>query len=286
MESEAGKWFFRMADANKEPGGHYQGFYIVNADGIGPTRHFDHIGHYPPGPLLKFMDEAYKVVRSKPASKSEIPESLASLPSVSRPESTTSVLRIVNRIVDAPADPHNLNNAPDRDFIWVLQEEVKEMAELARAGGEFSLPRPLIGRLVRYHLVDNLGGRTQFIMGTSEVKRADFRARVVRSDARFVDLSLTAAYACTQKDNVFGIEGNLMGEIRIDLRTLQITRFRAFARSEAWGAPVRGADPPPPGKFKIVHAITEADDVIARNVPPAYGYSSTYLHAHYRYLPK
>ncbi len=285
-DSEAGKWFFRMADTNKESGGHYQGFYIVNADGIGPTRHFDPIGHYPTGPLLKFMDDAYRVVRAKPVSKTEISESQLSLPPMARPDPSTSVLRIVNRIVGAPADPHLLNNAPDRDFIWVLREEVKEIVQLARQGGEFALPRPMVGRLVRYHLVDNLGGRTQFFMGAREVKRADFRARVLRVGPRFLELSLNGTYASTQEKNAFGIEGEIQGELRIDTQTLRITRLRAFATSQAWGGPVNGAETPPPGKFKIIHALTEADDVIARNVPPAYGYSTTYLDAGYRSLPK
>ena len=51
-----------MADAHKEPNGHYQGFYILMADGYGPRRLFDYPAWYPEG-VLKFMDQGLAMVQ-------------------------------------------------------------------------------------------------------------------------------------------------------------------------------------------------------------------------------
>jgi hypothetical protein len=68
-----------------------------------------------------------------------------------------------------------------------------------------------------------------------------------------------------------GLEGVIHGEFEFDETTMKLTKFRAYAKGEAWGSStwtIRGA---PKGKFPIVFALVNAadDDAHAHEVSPA-----------------
>jgi hypothetical protein len=283
MSSDAGRWFQQIADTHKEPNGHLQGMYIVSADGFGPPRLFDIIGTYPPANVLRHMDEASKVIHSRSAPRVNIAPPNLLQPYIALPEPTTSVLRLYSRIADAP---NNLNSSVERDTVWVLQGEVKEMLELARSSpGGFPMPPPLMGRLVRYHLVDNLGGRTQFFHNPREVKRATFTMHAKQLTARAAKLTFAGSFAGEQAQHIYGTEGEIQGELEIDIPSQRISRFRAYATATAWGGGSGHTEMPPSGKFKIVYALMEGNQPLYRNIPPALAHSLSYLDGGYRTLP-
>ena len=53
----------------------------------------------------------------------------------------------------------------------------------------------------------------------------------------------------------------------IEASAARVTYFRAYAEARAWGAS-RFTQGAPPGRFPVVIAMIEADDSIARAVPP------------------
>ncbi len=288
--SVAGRWFTRAANAHKEPGGHYQGFYILTADGYGPLRqgpsNAEHGDIWNPAAMIKFMDRGLAMTREHTV----VSEGVADLTDdnlradyIALPDPTTSVIRQYSRILNIPLS--DLNSSPDRDYLWVYQKEVADILSRARgAKGDFALPSSFVARLVRFHLVDNLGGRTNRFTGVSEVKKAAFYARVDSADP--AHFTFVGNWECRNGNDSIGIDGKIAGDFTLDTTARLVTRFRASADATAWGGGKPGhTEMPPPGKFPISFAFVETKDALGRGVPPSFAYDPAYEHAWFWTIP-
>lgn len=254
-----------------------QGLFVAGADGAAYGWRND----ADPREVREFLDEALARFRRRPPRRAALSEPLLHTAFARTPDPSTSVVRVFTRIRPVPRGVDPLNQSVGRDHLWILASEVKEMLAARQDGGRFPLPRTLAARLARFHLVDNVRGEPD-LWSAAEVKRAAFFARRVGpkgSDARFV---FEGAYAQRTADGKRGLEGTIRGALAIDPQTSRIVRFRAYGAGQAWGRSLY-TPRPPRGRFPLVFALVEADDSMARAVPPqAVSSGEAYPHLHIR----
>ena len=277
--------------------------------------------HREPEGMMQYIDMGLAVVRNHsiaPEGVADVTEKNCRADYIALPAASTSVIRHYSRI--PLFSRSDLSSTVDRDYLWVYQDEVRSLVkraqEAAKAGRtDFSLPPTLVARLVRFHLVDNGGGRQVRFDGPNEVKKVDFTAHldpadpahfsfvgswkagtnqpdwydVQRAKSGLLPLLTAAQNAPTpDEDTRLGIEGQIQGDFTVNKAALRITRFVASAQATAWGGGSPGhTEMPPPGKFPIVYAFigTDDSDSIARGVPPSFAYHPAYKHGYYWLLP-
>ncbi len=78
-------------------------------------------------------------------------------------------------------------------------------------------------------------------------------------------------------DKTIGVDGKIEGEFEVDRASAHIVRFRAYATAEAWGGGNPGhTEMPPAGKFRLNFAFVEANDALARGIPPSWAFLPEY----------
>jgi len=261
-------WVRTVRQANPRwQGASTQGYYVLDGDGTGIV--WD---NFPPR-LAQFLDMGVQLYRQRehgPPLTLAAGQSSATAPRT--PPPGASVLKLYTRIRPLPADAGEHNALMGRDFMWVLQEEVREM--LARSGSgsaAFPLPNSLVGRLTVFHLVDNTRGQV-WAYQTGALQSASLTGRVLRNSGSTRTLALQGSYA--KRDSHppqwtdLGQEGTLEGECDLDTATGRLTRFRVHADSRAWTDAVYDPRRPPRGRYPIQTAILEATDALSRQIPP------------------
>jgi hypothetical protein len=255
----AGKWFMEVArriNPRVNNGITAQGFYVVAADGTA----YGFNNNRSPDRVLSFLEKGREQFAQSPPKPVEIPAELINARFTNAPDPSIATLRVFSRIRPLPAgcDVSNANVA--RDHLWVYPEEVDAIL----AGGEF--PKTLAYRMARYHLVDNIRGEPN-MWSLKEVKTATFKATAKKGTGAVRTFALQGDYDMATSDAARGLKGTMEGEIVIDPATKKVVRFRAYGEAEAWG---RGeyTPNPPPGRFKMVFAIVDVADEIARTTPP------------------
>lgn len=246
-------WFMAIATAHSERvrnGQTAQGFWVIGSDGTfygyNNNRNLQRVN--------QMLDQARARFRENPP-KDQAPtaEELAA-PAAPRPPAGASIVRVHARIRPIPDGCADSNRRVSRDHLWIGVDEVATL----RKG---QVPDTLLGRIARFHLVDNIRGEPD-MWNVGEVRRLEVSKVTVEGDTiRFEGL-----FALGSADGKRGYEGRLEVEARTD-DTNRIVRFRGFASGQAWGA---GTWTPgaPDGKFGLVIAMVDADDGIAKVVPP------------------
>jgi len=275
LRTPAGKWIKKQIELHREPSPHYQGLYILTADGFGPTRLFDYPA-WNADNVLRYLDKGLAFVKGHQVVAADLTEEKLQAPYIVQPDATTSVLHEFSRMPDAPKS--ELNSSVDRDRVWIYQDEIQELLSHTReAAGEFLMPPTFSARMARFQLVDDIGGRATVFTGPKHVRRAAFYARITRAAVGHVRFAFTGTWNCGTEDNTIGIEGKIEGEFEVDSAALRIDKFRAYAEATAWGGGNPGhTEMPPKGKFKLVFAFLEANDVAGRSIPPAAAYAPEY----------
>lgn len=235
----------------------YQGLYVAGPDGRPYA--YRVVWELPPEELLKTLDAALEEHRKRPPDRIEIPDKTVERAAPPAADASTSVIRVTSRVRDNPAQ-----KGIGRDHLWIFAAEAREIARGV-------LPPPILARLVRFHLLDhtrNIG----VPYGEKDVSRAQFALKGLREKGGVRTFALAGSYAAErfddeQKEKV-GVEGMLEGEIDVDVEKSKIVRFRLYGEATAWGDVKRtGA---PEGRYKLVFALVEADDALARSVPPVW----------------
>ena len=138
----------------------------------------------------------------------------------------------------------------NRDFAWFRADEARAFVPAApRVGDRHQVPRPLIERLVRYHLVDNVRGQTSAHREKS-VERAELVATVRAVDGDVISLALTGATRASNRgrwsvrgfddqndpsQQQLGFETELLGDATFDLAAGRFTAFEVVATGTRWG---------------------------------------------------
>ncbi len=256
-----------------------QGMYILGADGSAYGFTNDH----DPPDVLRFMNQGLRGFRAHPPGPAAISDADVAAPWTTVPPEGGAVVRVYSRIRPLPKQVWGLNRGVGRDYLWIYPEDIKGLIATSGGVGQATpwapaqLPAALFGRVVRFHLVDDVRG-TPDMWGQHEVRRAAFEAHVVKQEGKVRtlafrgDFSMRARHRSAVGDRKRveqGHSGRLSGEIDLDVSAGRVLRFRAFSEGQAFGEGTF-TPYPPPGKFRLLHALVEAtaDDSIARTVPP------------------
>lgn len=233
-----------------------QGFWVLGAGGdfygYNNNRSIERVHAMLDAALLKFNAAPSK------EEAGPTPEQLQA-PSAPQPPEGASIVRVHARIRPVPEGCADSNRRVGRDHVWVTKEEVASLAK-----GE--MPETFIGRIARFHLVDNVRGEPDMWTGAQVRKLATTQPNIEREADR-LRVRFRTRFAMQTEDTKRGYEGELDAEIEIDEKASRVVRFRAFAGGEAWGASTYtpGA---PEGKFTLLIAMIEATDEVAKAVPP------------------
>src|SRR5687768_11001757 len=155
--SPARDWFMKMAasvNARVNNGNTAQGFYIAGPDGtaygFNNNRTVERVNW--------FMDNSLKKLRESPPKATAIDPADLNAPFARTPGPSVSVMRVFARIRPLPEGCSDLNKGIARDHFWIYPSEVKEMYRLTEHGlnEPIPLPRSVVARLTRFHLVDNV----------------------------------------------------------------------------------------------------------------------------------
>ena len=280
-DTAAARWFKEMADqtiraygleAHFEKYQTYQGFYVCSPDGAP----YGLALSWEAEEMERVLDAAIEAHRGHRMGASDI--SQADLMEADPPttDPSVSVVRVFCRCTPLPDGAPEVNRSVGRDHMWVFPEEVRQiLGSTGEPGANVPLPSTLVARLVRYQLLDNVRGMADFF-SASEVTQADFSATFLGVDGSRRRYSLQGDFAA-EKDfpgdenyrGKLGVEGRLVGEFDIDVDAAKVVRFRAWAEGEAWGANSNTWGQLP-GRFPLVIAIVEADDLLTRTLPPVW----------------
>jgi len=198
-----------------------------------------------------------------------------------RPPAGGCVARVFSRISPLPPGCDPLNASIGRDHLWIYPAEIEEMIRSSAASTEFELPKNLVARLVRFHLIDNVRGEPD-MWRPEEIRMATFLAHTVNDgnaanretsfagndgNSAIREISFEGVFSQSTANDKRRLSGKLTGIIKLDTISRTITAFRAFGRAQAWG---RSTFTPkqPRGRFPIIFAMIETGDQVAVEVPP------------------
>ena len=277
-ESESSRWFQPMAKAALrrftspewwEKFQTYQGMYVVGPD----AQCYDYqvAWDLPPEKYLGILDKALEDYAASPPKRVPINADVSKESLSPAPQPSTTVLRVFSRIRPLPAGCDESNRGIGRDHLWIFEDELSELSSGARAAGgkPFPMPRRIVGRLVRFHLLDTVRN-TSSAFSENEVKQASF---TVQQAAQTDDSTFTfsgqyeSSGVVDNSGQAFGIKGWLQGEFRVSVDSGRIDHFRAYGEATASGQNNAGA---PEDDYPIVFAIVEAYDQVSQAVPPLY----------------
>jgi hypothetical protein len=243
-----------------------QGMYILGADG----KSYGFINDHDPIDVLRFMDRALRSYKANPPAAVQVADDAVAAAFAEAPDPQSSVARVFSRIRPLPAGAWGLNRGVGRDFLWIYPDEAAALqtsCAAAKDTGPVALPRALLRRILRFHLVDNVRG-TADMWGRDEVRQAALRAHLVRRDEASCTLAISGSFAMQTADEGRGYKGQLDAELTVAAAAPRVSRLRLYSTGKAWGA---GTYTPnqPPGRYDLVIAMVDAnDDPIAHTVPP------------------
>jgi hypothetical protein len=244
----------RQMAQSKDP----QGMYIFGADGTPYAFCNDH----GPEDIEKMMDLGLERFRKNPPRKVVISDSDRMASFSITPPPTAQVLQAYSRIPSPPESSTYLNKGVGRDFCWIYEKELREVARLALGGEEFAIPETIARRLARFHFVDGVRG-TPNMWKSSEVKSLRLRAKPEGS----AKLILSGEFSLRTSRGNRRYAGSIDGSITIDPETFAWTRARILADGIASGA---GTYTPnqPPNPYRLLVGLRTTDLPEARIVPP------------------
>lgn len=157
------------------------------------------------------------------------------------------------------------------DYAWFRKEEARRFlpAEI-EVGAEYTVPEELVGRLVRFHLIDNVYGLNYTCFPKEAVKKAELNVKVESVDGVQAHLVLEGeTVADTQVPETIGFAPKLMGKATWNTEKQAFTKFELVAVGLRHGlGNCNLRRDPTPAPMGIV--FTLADDTPAERLPPAF----------------
>jgi hypothetical protein len=246
----------------------YQGMYVVGSNGAV----YDYKVGLPHDPtyfvaaLAKGLADSNKASLSKSARANTRLTNERNILSI---DPSTSVVRVYSRIIPLPANSSISERSGGRDHMWILRREVEEI--LGSNGGleGFNLPPSLVARMVRFHLLNNVGN-IMSAFSEKQLRRAIFKAKKKTSQGDLLTYSFTGDYSChaaPRADDAGegSMEGTINGEFDVDRKSNMVVRFRAYSEGFSLG---RNNSLIKAVKYPVSIAMVEVNDQIGRTVIP------------------
>ncbi len=235
-----------------------QGMYIFGPDGTPYGFANDHA----PEDIDELMNLALKRFHDNPPARVTITDEELNAPFSITPPPSAQVLQVFARIPSPPKDCSYLNNGVGRDFCWIYENELQEVADLTAKGEPFEMPASITRRLVRFHFVDDVRG-TPNMWEDGEVKSATLGAQPKGPG----QLTLSGRFTLRSRGGKRSYTGNIEGTLNIDPKTFQWTQVRLLADGIAFGA---GTYTPnqPPDPYRLLVGLLNTSLPEAKVVPP------------------
>lgn len=184
--------------------------------------------------------------------------------------------QLFSRIRPTPSGSHPQNSMVGRDVVWILKSEIEEL----KLGG---FPGTFEARLLKYHFIDNVRGRTEpwdashVRFHHSGLTRSMENAEdIIRIDGSF----LMQAEAFIHKDVITGVESPVPesgyeGEYQARFRLAdgELKDFAILVQGQAWGSRSYYSGvgrSSPDGKYPLIIAITGPNQDLLHKVPPGH----------------
>ena len=276
--------FRKFADAghSREPGGTRQGVYVAT----------------PAGKLLASINssdprEVEAVIRKGLKAWGETPPQERTLPQDLDPKTAERwrqreklypqgglVLRVLCR--DLPRDPgatkvpEQWQGAWNLDYAWFRKEEARSLLPPnPRPGATHDVPRELVERLARLHLLDSVRAQTE-PFDRENVEGARLKATVldVTEVGRLVSLrfdgATRTARVVREKEEDRGFDAKLTGRAVYDAKAERFTSFDLLAVGNRWGGTSCNLRVGDPGPAPLGVLLTLAGDSPAERLPPGF----------------
>jgi hypothetical protein len=194
------------------------------------------------------------------------------------------VLRVNTR--DLPRDrpvERQWASAWNQDFAWFTRDEARQFLPVSpRQGEEQTVPRPLVERLVRFHLLDNVRGQTSPFPADA-VKDARLSVKVTEIKDDVASLRLDGTTRAVHRGNwpirgfrdmnqpttqERGLDLKLLGHARYDLKRERFVDFEVVAIGERWGGTQYNGRSRDLGSAPFGATLTLAGDSRASRVSP------------------
>ncbi len=182
------------------------------------------------GALKKWAQTPIKsrYLSSDPA-KAKVPQRLAKYPA------DGLVLKVISRDLPTATRPRGWKGvAWNVQYAWFRQSEVRQwLPARIEKGALHDVPRALVERLVRFHLIDNVRGQT-LSYKKSEIKQAVLATQVTRIRRGMIYLRLRGE--SETKSGSRGFKAKLFGTARYDTRKQRFVSFKLVAKGIRTGA--------------------------------------------------
>lgn len=180
---------------------------------------------------------------------------LERLAAVRRPEDSLPrdglVLSVTSRDLPRAKAPRGWHaHAWNRDFAWFDYDQARALLpERIEAGAEHAVPRALVERLVRFHLVDNVRGQTP-AHRKEDVREAQLTARIEHVADGRASVTFTGASHVDRRgawpvdgfadgakpaEHDLGVRTEIAGTATFDVGAERFVRFELIATGTRWG---------------------------------------------------
>lgn len=170
------------------------------------------------------------------------------------------ILRVTSR--DLPRPGRRDDARWNKDTAWFRKQEARELfAQDPRVGARHEVPRKLVERLVRFHLVDNVRGQVREFPAEGVI-RAELAATVTAVEDSVVSIRFEGE---TQADTEGrGYRPRILGRARYDTNEARFVSFEMLAVGDRWGADLHNSrrndqDPSPMGIYFSLAGDGSAD---------------------------
>lgn len=186
------------------------------------------------------------------------------------------VLWVVSRdLPRAKVAPH-FRGAWNQDFAWFKKDEARAFLPAdPEPGARHEVPRRLVGRLARFHLLDNVRALNYAFFPEGAVEKAALTSEVVDVRGGLVSLRLEGATRAAQTETPHvagerGYDARLLGRATFDLGRRRFTAFELVAVGTRWGQGSCNLRHDDPGPAPMGVLLTLAGGSAAERLPPAF----------------
>ena len=157
------------------------------------------------------------------------------------------------------------------DYAWFRKDEARTLlpAELKK-GAKHNVPRELVQRLARFHLLDNVHALNYTFFPKEAIEKARLTSTVIQVEGDLVSLSFEGeTRASMVSPKIIGYEPKLLGRATFNLKEQKFVSFELLAVGMRWGlGNCNQRHNPDPALMGIV--FTLAGDSPAERLPPAF----------------
>ena len=157
------------------------------------------------------------------------------------------------------------------DYAWFRKDEARALLPAKpKKNAKHDVPRELVQRLARFHLLDNVHALNYTFFPTEAIEKARLTSTVLQVEGDLVSLSFEGeTRASMVSPKKIGYEPKLLGRATFNLKEQKFVSFELVAVGMRWGlGNCNQRHNPAPALMGIV--LTLAGDSQAERLPPAF----------------